>query len=67
VSQETQETLEAGYLRNKVTGYYHAVLRVVETGQRYTSTDMFMNRGTAMKQAQWWKYESLILGQVVDF
>jgi len=47
--------------------YHHAVLLVNETGKKYVSKDMFVTKKTALKQAEWWKYETLQIGQVIDY
>lgn len=49
--------------------YYHAVLVITDNSykQRYVSKDMFLNRKTAIKQAEWWKHETLEIGQVINY
>ncbi|TRZ49157.1 MAG: hypothetical protein D4S01_09150 [Dehalococcoidia bacterium] len=49
--------------------YYHAVLVVTDGDYRktYISKDMFVSRKTAKKQAEWWKHESIELGQIIDY
>ena len=46
--------------------YYRAVLIVLdgEYRQEYRSSDMFVTRKTAQRQAEWWRHESIELGQV---
>lgn len=51
--------------------YYHAVLVVESLTYKvkytYTSRDMFVTKQTALKQAEWWKRETLDIGQVINF
>lgn len=49
------------YLNNE---YYKAVLTVVETKQQYYSSDVFIDSKTALEHANWWKNESLLIGQI---
>ena len=48
--------------------YYHAILVVTdgEYHETYISKDMFVTRKTAKKQAEWWRHESIELGQIIN-
>ena len=47
--------------------YWKCFVRVVETGQTLYSRDMFVDRKTARKHAEWWKYECLQVGALIGF
>ncbi len=46
--------------------YWKCYVTANETGQTLYSREMFIDRKTARHHAEWWKYECLQVGTLID-